>query len=206
MVGKKGLRLPRSLGRSMRKEGVSDPFFPHRKRENQTLFPHRKRETSYISDPLSENPLSATHQFKLGPFEPGWRIKSLSREALVLPIGRQNVLQWEQFHFQSDHILLGKNVRSTRIQTEISRTLPRATGVSPALRARNPKKVCKKAENSPEKVWKKSRKYLFQTFSRLFGTPGPEALSRLFLTFLGFRARKTRETPVARGRVRDRNP
>ena len=35
-------RLPRSLGRSMRNEGVSD-LFPQRKRESQTLFSHRKR-------------------------------------------------------------------------------------------------------------------------------------------------------------------
>ena len=34
--GEKGLRLPRSLGRSMRNEGVSDPS-PHRKRESQYL-------------------------------------------------------------------------------------------------------------------------------------------------------------------------
>ena len=45
--GEKGLRLPRSLGRSMRNEGVSDPF-PHRKRESQTLFPTAKAETPYI--------------------------------------------------------------------------------------------------------------------------------------------------------------
>ena len=43
----KGLRLPRSLGRSMRNEGVSDPF-PHRKRESQTLFPTAKGKTPYI--------------------------------------------------------------------------------------------------------------------------------------------------------------
>ena len=36
-VGEEGLRLPCSLGRSMRNEGVSDPF-PHCKRESQTLF------------------------------------------------------------------------------------------------------------------------------------------------------------------------
>ena len=40
--GEMGLRLPRSLGRSMRNEGISDPFLPHRKRESQTLFPTAK--------------------------------------------------------------------------------------------------------------------------------------------------------------------
>ena len=38
------LRLPRSLGRSMRHKGVSNPF-PHRKRESQTLVPTAKGET-----------------------------------------------------------------------------------------------------------------------------------------------------------------
>ena len=42
--GKKGLRLPRSLGRSMRNEGVSDPF-SHRKKESQTLLPTAKGKT-----------------------------------------------------------------------------------------------------------------------------------------------------------------
>ena len=45
--GKKGLRLPRSLCRSMRNEGVSDPF-SHRKRESQTLFPTAKGKTPHI--------------------------------------------------------------------------------------------------------------------------------------------------------------
>ena len=45
--GKRGLRLPHSLGGSMRNEGVSDPLF-HRKRESQTLFPTAKGKTSYI--------------------------------------------------------------------------------------------------------------------------------------------------------------
>ena len=62
--GTRGLRLPRSLGRSMRNEGVSDPF-PHRKRESQTLFPTAKGKTPYLSEnPLSENPLSATNQIR----------------------------------------------------------------------------------------------------------------------------------------------
>ena len=42
--GGEGLRLPRSLGRSMTNGGVSDPF-PHRKRESQTLFPTAKGKT-----------------------------------------------------------------------------------------------------------------------------------------------------------------
>ena len=42
----------------------------------------------------------------------------------------------------------------------------------------------------------------FETFSRFFGTPGPEARETFFQTFWGFRARRARETPVARRRVR----
>ena len=59
--GEKGLRLPCSLGRSMRNEGASDPF-PHRKRESQTLFPTAKGKPRKSPQPLSENPLSETHQ------------------------------------------------------------------------------------------------------------------------------------------------
>ena len=61
--GEKGLRLPRSPGRSMRTEGVSDPF-PHRKRESQTLFPAAKGKPRTSQNPLSENPLSATRDIK----------------------------------------------------------------------------------------------------------------------------------------------
>ena len=56
--GGMGLRLPRSLGRSMRNEGVSDPF-PHRNRESQTLFPTAKGKTPHIPKspyPVSPNP------------------------------------------------------------------------------------------------------------------------------------------------------
>ena len=52
--GEKGLRLPRSLGRSMTNEGVSDPF-PHRKRESQTLFPPQKGKPRTSQNPLSED-------------------------------------------------------------------------------------------------------------------------------------------------------
>ena len=45
--GEQGLRLPRSLCRTMRNEGVSDPF-SRRKRESQTLFPTAKGKTPYI--------------------------------------------------------------------------------------------------------------------------------------------------------------
>ena len=56
--GEKGLRFPRSLGRSMRNGGVSDPF-PHRKRESQTLFPTAKGKTPYIPKiPLADIPLA----------------------------------------------------------------------------------------------------------------------------------------------------
>ena len=54
----KGLRLPRSLGRSMRNEGVSDPS-PHRKRESQTLFSHRKSENPLHPEiPFAKVPLA----------------------------------------------------------------------------------------------------------------------------------------------------
>ena len=59
--GRRGLRLPRSLGRSMRNQGVSDPL-SHRKRESQTLFPTAKGKPRTSQNPLSENPLSATHE------------------------------------------------------------------------------------------------------------------------------------------------
>ena len=63
----------------------------------------------------------------------------------------------------------------------------------------------------PSRVWKKSRKSLFgtfsglfpdsrdffQTFSRLSGAPGRD----FFQTFSGFRARRARETPVNGQRV-----
>ena len=45
--GERGLRLPHSLFRSMRNEGVSD-LFPHRRGESQTLFPTAKGKTPYI--------------------------------------------------------------------------------------------------------------------------------------------------------------
>ena len=45
--GEKGPRLPHSLGRNMRNEGVSDPF-PHRESESQTLFPTAKGKTLCI--------------------------------------------------------------------------------------------------------------------------------------------------------------
>ena len=53
--GEKGLRLPRSLGWSMRKKGVSDPFL-HRKRESQTLFPTAKGNPVHPQIPLATNP------------------------------------------------------------------------------------------------------------------------------------------------------
>ena len=59
--GEKGLRLPRSSCSDLGNEGVSDPF-PHCKRESQTLFPTAKGETRTSQHPVSENPLSATHE------------------------------------------------------------------------------------------------------------------------------------------------
>ena len=58
--GEKGLRLPRSSCSDLGSEGVSDPF-PHRKRSLRPFFQRGKPRTS--QNPLSENPLSATHQF-----------------------------------------------------------------------------------------------------------------------------------------------
>ena len=73
------------------------------------------------------------------------------------------------------------------------------TGVSRALRARNPEKVRKKSRKSLEKVWKKSWKgpeRLFRDFFQtLWGVPGPEAPGDFLQTFSGFRARRARETP-----------
>ena len=99
------------------------------------------------------------------------------------------------------------------------RTLPRATGVSRALRARNPIKVWKMspwasgpgAPKSLEKVSKKSEKsgnfkvskVSVRDFCETFRHPGAPAPGDFFQTFLGFRARRARETPVARGRVRN---
>ena len=51
----------------MRNEGVSDPF-PHRKRESQSLFPTAKGKPRTSPNPLSESPLSATHQIALPHF------------------------------------------------------------------------------------------------------------------------------------------
>ena len=78
-----------------------------------------------------------------------------------------------------------------------------------------PRKSLEKVSRG-QRVWKKSRKSLcgtfsrlfpgsrdfFQTFSRLFrGAPGPEAPGDFFQTFSGFRARRARVTPVNGQRV-----
>ena len=56
--GEKGLRLPRSSCSDLGNEGVLDPL-----RESQTLLPTVKGKTPDIPNLLSENPLSATHEF-----------------------------------------------------------------------------------------------------------------------------------------------
>ena len=61
--------------------------------------------------------------------------------------------------------------------THVLGALRRATGVSQALRARNPKRVRK---SLPPFVPEKSRKCPFETFSRLLGTLGPEAPGDFF--------------------------
>ena len=58
--GEKGLRLPRSLGRSMRNEGVSVPL-PHRRGSLRSFFPSQKGKPRTSPNPLSENPRSTTH-------------------------------------------------------------------------------------------------------------------------------------------------
>ena len=86
--------------------------------------------------------------------------------------------------------------------------------VSRGLRPRAPKtleKVSKNSEKVP-KVWKKSRtspkslekvsKMSVRDFFEPFSM-GPEAPGDFFQTLLGFRARRARETPVARGSVRN---
>ena len=77
-----------------------------------------------------------------------------------------------------------------------------------------PRKSLKKFSRGPQprappRVWKRSRKSLFGTFSRLsrpfqdlFQTlGGPRAPGDFFETFSGFRARRARETPVNGQRV-----
>ena len=61
--GKKGLRLPHSSCSDIGNEGVTDPV-PHRKRESQRLRPFsppQRGKPRTSQNPLSENPLSATH-------------------------------------------------------------------------------------------------------------------------------------------------
>ena len=108
----------------------------------------------------------------------------------------------------------GEAVR-TVMRLVVLRTFRRATGVSRALRARNPQKSLKKISRGRRgkkvrKVWKKSRKCLFGTFSRLFpdfwGPRGLRPRETVFQTFWGFRAQRARETPVARRRVRNCGP
>ena len=85
------------------------------------------------------------------------------------------------------------------------------TGVIRALRARNPKKVEKKlpgpfgpaVQKGRKKVENESKTTFFRLFStffrlffNLFLTPGPRGPGNFFSTFLGFRARRARMTPV----------
>ena len=94
------------------------------------------------------------------------------------------------------------NVRCLSSKSFVLRTLPRATGVSRALRARNPKKSEKSLLGplapGSQKVSKKSRTDIFEIFSRLFGLfrdffqtfwgpqgGGPGKLFSDFLSFLG---------------------
>ena len=58
--GEKGLRLPRSLGRSMRNEGVSDPF-PHRKGVSDPFSQLRRGDPVHPRIPLAKIPLAQLH-------------------------------------------------------------------------------------------------------------------------------------------------
>ena len=73
--------------------------------------------------------------------------------------------------------------------------------VTPPFAAAQPRASGPEVPKSLEKVSKMSVRDFFETFARLFGTLGPEAPGDFFQTFLGSRA--LRETPVARGRVRN---
>ena len=76
--GKRGLRLPRSLGRSMRNEGVSDPFSTARG-SLRPFFPPQKGKPRTSPKSLSANPLSATHQTSvLRRGGPGMLVRPLS--------------------------------------------------------------------------------------------------------------------------------
>ena len=104
----------------------------------------------------------------------------------------------EQHPVNSDALVVtkGKNTQTKNLH-KLGTRWP-FTGVTRALRARNPEKVWKKSPGAgPPKVWKKSgksleslekvskrsRKDFFETFSRLSGAPGPETFSRLFRGF-----------------------
>ena len=78
--GEKGLRLPRSLGRSMRNEGVSDPF-PHRKRESQTLFPIARGSLRPFFPPQKGNPVHP--QIPLGKIPLAQRIRIICLKITV---------------------------------------------------------------------------------------------------------------------------
>ena len=89
------------------------------------------------------------------------------------------------------------------------RSLSLSLGPKSPKSLKKSQKLWKKSRKSPEQTF--SRLFLdfsdfFKTFSRLLGTPGPEAPGHFFQTFCGFRARRARETPVARGRVRKNWP
>ena len=77
-----------------------------------------------------------------------------------------------------------------------------STGVSWALRPRNPRKSLKtsgasgpRTPESLEKVLKRSRKVFFNTFSRFSGVAGQRPREN-FSDFSEFRAQSSRETPV----------
>ena len=77
--------------------------------------------------------------------------------------------------------------------------------VSRGLRPRGPQKSRKSPEQTFSRLFPDFSDF-FETFSRLLGTPGPEAPGDFFQTFWGSRAQRARETPVARWGIRNPNP
>ena len=78
----------------------------------------------------------------------------------------------------------------------------------PGPPAPGPQKVSKKSRGQSKNTLQtlsgdspETSRTVPETFLRLFGVPGPEAPGDIFETFLGFRARRARETSVRGGLV-----
>ena len=80
---------------------------------------------------------------------------------------------------------------------------PPLTGVSRALRARNPERVSKESKNSLRSLkidCFETPETVSRLFRALFGPRGRKAPGDSLETLSGFRARRARETPVTGGR------